>query len=204
MERLPVEERREQIVEAAIAVMSRRGVAAATTRQIAEEAALPLSSIHYCFGGKEALTNAVLERIVELIRAAASEDLEGTGSLGEAIGMMARSFWSLVEADTGLQTMQYELTLGALRGGSPEFARHQYDAYVAIGEGLFEEVTARTGERSAVPFRQLARFLVAGLDGLILQHLTDPDPERSRAEVELLVAATRTLAAGNTRTGGDR
>jgi hypothetical protein len=110
---------------------------------------------------------------------------------------MVDSFWALVEADAGLQTMQYELTLGALRNGSGSgFARRQYEAYVAIAEDLFADVTARSGERCAVPLPDLARFLVAGLDGLILQNLTDPDAERSRSSVGLLVTGARALAAG--------
>lgn len=199
MGRLPVEERRKQIVEAAIAVMSQRGVADTTTRQIARQAGVPLSAIHYCFGGKEALTGAVLERIVEKIDATASHGLSSADTLGEAIAMMTHSFWAFVEADAGLQTMQYELTLGALRSAAgSDFARRQYVAYVAIAESLFEEVTERSGERCAVPLPDLARFLVAGLDGLILQHLTDPDAERSRAGVELLISGARALAEGTT------
>ena len=51
-----------------------------------------------------------------------------------------------------------------------------------------------SGERPALPVRDLARFVVAGLDGLILQHLSDPDVRRSRKQVRHLVRAGVQLA----------
>ncbi len=207
MARLPKQERSAGIVAAAVEVMSREGVQAATTRRIAREAGVPVSSIHYCFGGKDGLTDAVLGRIVEQIHDTASADLDGAGSLSDAIGRMARSFWALVEADAGLQTMQYELTLAALRSRrSAGFARRQYEQYAALAEGLFATAAERAGERSHVPLAELARFLVAGLDGLILQHLADPDLQRSRAGVERIIAATCALADEGERSieGGER
>ncbi|MQS10352.1 helix-turn-helix domain-containing protein, partial [Streptomyces alkaliphilus] len=54
-EHRPIEERRTQLLTAASEVMREQGVAAATTRAIAERAGLPHGSVHYCFGGKTAL-----------------------------------------------------------------------------------------------------------------------------------------------------
>jgi TetR/AcrR family transcriptional regulator, regulator of biofilm formation and stress response len=45
-----------------------------------------------------------------------------------------------------------------------------------------------------VPFGRLARVIVAGLDGLILQYVCDPDESRSRADVEAMVDMVVALA----------
>ena len=47
--RIPADERRQQLVEAAIRVMARDSVAQATTRAIVGEAGMPLGVFHYCF-----------------------------------------------------------------------------------------------------------------------------------------------------------
>ena len=119
-------ERRGQIVEAAIELISREGLAAASTRQIAAEAGVSLSTLHYCFGTKEALIDAVIEAIVAQIGDVAGAAMPTDRGLAAAIDASVRAFWGLVEATPGLQTMRYELTLTALRSGS-QLARAQYD-----------------------------------------------------------------------------
>ncbi|WP_420176061.1 TetR/AcrR family transcriptional regulator [Luteococcus sp. OSA5] len=49
MTRMSLAERRQKLLEAALAVIGRSGVAAATTRAIAAEAGMPLASFHYAF-----------------------------------------------------------------------------------------------------------------------------------------------------------
>jgi AcrR family transcriptional regulator len=190
---LPVEERRAEIVEAAIELISREGLAAASTRQIAAEAGVSLSTLHYCFGTKEALIDAVIEAIVAQIGDVAGAAIPADAGLAAAIDASVRAFWGLVENTPGLQTMQYELTLSALRGNR-DLARAQYEEYVGVAEKVFRRAAKNSGERPAVPVGELARFVVAGLDGLILQHLSDPDVRRSRRQVRHLVRSAVRLA----------
>ena len=49
MPRIAVDARRELLVEAAIRVMARDGVAKATTRSIVAEAGMALAAFHYSF-----------------------------------------------------------------------------------------------------------------------------------------------------------
>jgi hypothetical protein len=46
----------------------------------------------------------------------------------------------------------------------------------------------------AVPLDQLARFVIAGLDGLILQFISNRDPERTQRDLDHLIAAAIALA----------
>ncbi|MFB7756763.1 TetR/AcrR family transcriptional regulator, partial [Streptomyces sp. NPDC056121] len=55
MGRMPSAQRRRQLVEAAIRVMARDGVAKTTTRSVVAEAGVSLSVFHYCFDSKQEL-----------------------------------------------------------------------------------------------------------------------------------------------------
>ena len=107
------------------------------------------------------------------------------------------AFWASVEAEPELQIIQYELTLYALR--SPEaawLARQQYAGYAAVVKQLVCETEARSGEICAVPADEMARYIVGGLDGLILQFISVRDRERARRDLRNLIAAAVALAEG--------
>jgi AcrR family transcriptional regulator len=55
------EDRREQIIDAALRVFARKGVARATNKDIAREAGITPGLIYYYFADKEALLQAVIE-----------------------------------------------------------------------------------------------------------------------------------------------
>lgn len=195
MPNLPVDQRRARIVQAAVRVLAEEGLGRATTRRIAAEAGMPLGALHYCFASKDDLLAAVLEAVVEEISGIATAAVDPARGLDAAIEASALAFWGHVEATPGLQTMQYELTLHALR--SPEsawLAAWQYDRYVDVAAGVYRAAARAAGERPAVPYADIASFAVAGLDGLIIQHLAHRDAARSRAAVARLVRATRALA----------
>jgi len=56
-----VEDRREQIIDAAMKVFSQKGFLRATNKDIAREAGITPGLIYYYFGNKEALLTAILE-----------------------------------------------------------------------------------------------------------------------------------------------
>lgn len=56
-----VEDRREQIIDAAMGVFSRKGFTKATNKDIAQEAGITPGLIYYYFESKEALLKAILE-----------------------------------------------------------------------------------------------------------------------------------------------
>jgi AcrR family transcriptional regulator len=56
------QETRLRILDAAREVLLERGFGGTSTRSVADEAGVPLSLVHYHFGGKQALLVAVLER----------------------------------------------------------------------------------------------------------------------------------------------
>jgi AcrR family transcriptional regulator len=77
------EDTREQILDAARDALAATGYARTTTRAIAERADVPLSLVHYHFGGKRQLLAAVLARENERLLERQRAMFEGPEPLGE-------------------------------------------------------------------------------------------------------------------------
>ena len=91
MPRIAVDERRELLVEAAIRVMVRDGVAKATTRSIVAEAGMALAAFHYSFRSKQEL----LENVIETITAHTLDlAVEVLGARGRRRGQGALRRWT--------------------------------------------------------------------------------------------------------------
>ena len=181
--------RRRQLVASAQVVLMRDGVARTSLRRIAAEAEIPLGTLQYVFPSKELLLRAVIEEVVEEIAALLREDVELGGGLEGAIRHGVSTFWSrLVAEERDLQLMQYELTTYALRtAGQEDLARWQYERYCGVVAAWLQEAADNVGETSAVPLDRLSRVMVAGIDGLILQHVCDPDASRSREDLDAMI-----------------
>lgn len=189
--------RRRQLVASAQVVLMRDGVARTSLRAIAQEAGIALGTLQYVFPSKELLLRAVIEEVVEEIAALLKEDVELGGGLEGAIRHGLSTFWSrLVAEERDLQLMQYELTTYALRtAGQEDLARWQYERYCGVVAAWLQEAADNAGETSAVPFARLGRVMVAGIDGLILQHVCDPDATRSREDLDAMIEMIVGLAA---------
>jgi AcrR family transcriptional regulator len=193
------EVRRGQLVAAARAVLAREGMAGTTLRGVAAEAGVPLGTVHYIFATKEQLLRAVLEDVLEEISVAFRAAASSATDLDAAMRATVLDVWSqLVEADPGMQIMQYELTIWALRTeGMAHVARRQYELYLQVLTDNWNEAAARAGVTLAIPADQLARLFLAGADGLILQYLTLGDPEQTRADLERFVGQMVRYATGS-------
>ena len=183
MPHVPVEERRTQLVQAAIRVISRDGVAAASTRRIAEEAGASQASVHYSFRSKEELFAAVAEHSVDLTRAAIAERPFGAGiGLRPAVAELLRMFREWAVSDPDLQISQYELQLWALH--TPAHSGLAAQCYETYGRELAAvlDLAATPAERG-IDTARLARLVMVTTDGVALQILScgadavpDPDP----------------------------
>jgi AcrR family transcriptional regulator len=190
-------EKRAEILAATIRTLVRHGLAETTTRKIASEAGVNQAMLRYYFGGKDDLLFAVLQEMMRLTGEIARASAPVASTLRATIVESMSAFWASVEAEPELQIIQYELTLYALR--SPEaawLAQQQYAGYAAVVEQLVRETEARSGETCAIPADEMARYIVGGLDGLILQFISDRSVERARRDLRNLIAAAVALAEG--------
>jgi AcrR family transcriptional regulator len=194
-----VDERRTQIIEATVRVLARDGIAGTTTRKIAAEAEVNQATLRYYFGSKDDLLLAVLQEMMNITREIVQTGIATGGELREVIAESIKVFWTHVEEAPELQIMQYELTLYALR--NPEsawLAKQQYAGYSALVETLFQQHFTLADKTCAIPFAELARFVIGGLDGLILQFISDRDIARARRDLDHLIRAVIALAEEHT------
>ncbi|KGN31477.1 hypothetical protein N802_03680 [Knoellia sinensis KCTC 19936] len=191
MPRMPIAERRQQLVEAAIAVMTRDGVRKATTRAIASEAGTSLSVFHYCFDSKQELLESVVTTIVGKTVTLAEESLaQAMPSNGatmdkkerlDVVRLAMHAYWDHVTANPEEHLLTYEVTQFCLR--DPEFAhvaQRQYELYAQAYVMVFENV----GLTSTWPVATVARLLAVTFDGLTLDWLVRRDSESSVAVLD--------------------
>lgn len=172
MARLPSAERRRQLVEAAIRVMTRDGVAKTTTRAVCAEAGVSLSVFHYCFESKQAMIESVVETITEHSVAPVAEGIQPTSDVRAAIRAALYTYWDHVLANPAEHMLTYELTQYALRQPGFEYlARRQYEQYAAANAAMIDQLRARLGFTLTVPDETLVRYLATVIDGLTLNFL---------------------------------
>jgi AcrR family transcriptional regulator len=185
---------RAQIIQGALQALEKTGVLGTTTRKIAAEANVKLATLHYHFESKSALLVAVLELLIEDIAERLREDRAGTDpSLDERIEILIRGTWRSITQSRSRQIVQYELTLYALREGAQWLADQQYEAYLRLYRDQLAS-KSRKPELSPREYSLLARFILAGIDGLILQELVKPSRSRSNQAIEALIFGTKQLS----------
>ncbi|MGW7353247.1 TetR/AcrR family transcriptional regulator [Streptomyces sp. NPDC054784] len=167
-------ERRQRIIDAAIRVVARDGVAGLSHRRVAAEADVPLGSTSYHFASRDDLLVAALGQISDEWLATVERWLEAVdpdAPLGEEI---ARFVADSLSGDRTRARLEYELYLAALH--------HPGLRPIAAGclDALTELLRRRTGDAAR------ARALTVLLDGLMLQLLLTDRPVVP-AEVRALV-----------------
>lgn len=184
--RLPVAERRAQLVEAALAVAAAEGIGAATVRRVAEQAGVALGVVHYCFADKDELFGALAARIVEDLSVAGTAALavDGDGDVGAALRSVVDAMWSWIEATAGEQLLTYEITTHALRSaGLHGVAERQYAASQEAAQRLLTLAAEASGATWNRPVSEVAAEALAFVDGVALRWLVDRDGAAARGRL---------------------
>lgn len=196
MSRIPATERRDALAHAALAVIARDGLAAATTRAIVAEAGMPLASFHYAVPSRDELLRDVVELVVaEEGSAALGPLLARADGIREATVLAMTAYLQLVKSDPGREQAMFELTQYALRTpGLDDLPAEQYSRYHALATELLEVAAAQHGAGWKVPVPDLAHLLVSFTDGLTLAWLADRDDAAAERSIQLAATAIASLA----------
>ncbi|CAN5426805.1 hypothetical protein BH10ACT6_BH10ACT6_09340 [soil metagenome] len=196
MSRIPATERRDALARAALVVISRDGLAAATTRAIVAEAGMPLASFHYAVASRDELLRDVIELVVaEEGVAALAPLLAQAGSIQEAAKLALTGYLEFVRRDPGHEQAMFELTQYALRTpGLDDLPAEQYARYHALAIELLDAATARFHPDWRARMPELARLLVSFTDGLTLAWLADRDDAAAARSIELAATAVASFA----------
>ena len=185
--RMPLAQRRRQLLDAAVTVMSERGVAAASTRAITDAAGVPQGLFHYCFDSRHALLRSLLERESERALAMAASLDPASSSLTDALRRSFEAQLARVSAEPAHFLVLSELTVYARI--DPELAdltRNQRRRDLDLVAILLRQWQ---GERSGLDVDAWARVILAGLDGITEAWLSDRDDQARDQAASLLAEA---------------
>jgi AcrR family transcriptional regulator len=190
-------ERRPQLIKAAIDLMTREGVGAGSTRAIAAELGVAQATVHYTFGTKEDLYRAVMEQLTRDLIAQVERAAHANAGFEETVAALAAALWQTLREQPTTHQLLQELSMLALRTPRLQEAHESHHHEVtAVTTKLVTEAAERAGHRLAQPAETLARFFLAGFDGLSMQHLSLPDEEAELTCLQALVSAVVALAGG--------
>lgn len=178
MSRTPAAIRRTELVEAAIRVSLDEGLEAATVRRIAAEAGVSLGTVHYCFGSKRALLEAVVESIAQPtlevdLSAIAPDDYTGI------IRAAFRAYWVEAGGNRDRQRLIYELATHLVRQEEPgpELAKMMFQRSFATVARFIEQRLLDSVPELPLPSQTLARMIIAVTDGVALAWIADGDDQ---------------------------
>jgi AcrR family transcriptional regulator len=182
---------RKQVLDAAIVVLAKQGVAATSVQDIADAAGLSKGAIHYHFESKEELLERVLDRCCEVVEARVRAVFAEPGLPLERIQRALTEMWR-VRRD-GVREMRVITELHQL-------ARQNRRIKKACGEALqrarrqiidtgLEELVGM-GLKPRVAIEVIPRLLLATLDGLALHQEVDPVSKEQEHEVLQAIEAT--------------
>jgi AcrR family transcriptional regulator len=176
---------REALLDAAITVVSRRGLRYLTYRSVAGEAGVTHGLVAHHFGSRDALLLAALRHSVE--RAIDVTALRTSGASPEDF---VRGFADMVERDPDLHAFQYEVLLESRR--SPEARMHASELYASYRTASREGL-AQLGIEDG----PLADLVFAALDGLVFQQITVGSAAVTEAAVDALRRLLAAIVAGS-------
>jgi AcrR family transcriptional regulator len=193
--RIPARARRAALIDAALRVVAREGIARATTRAIVAEAGMSLASFHYAFDSRDELIDELIRTVVARELQAVVPDLEPGIGLRPLLERGLARYLEHLRADPEHEQAMLELTQYALR--SPErrpLATGQYARYVELATETLTLAAEHTGATWRIPVEQVAQILVAFTDGLTLSWLVDRDDDAAGRLIAVGAGAIAELA----------
>ncbi|MEW2571824.1 TetR/AcrR family transcriptional regulator [Streptomyces sp. NPDC047070] len=186
--------RRELLVAAALRVMKRDGIAAATTRAICAEAGMPHGAFHYCFRSKRELYAALLSTDFNITLDAAWPAVAPPVDPADAVRVLLRAYWSAVEGDPETQLVLSELVNLALR--EPELSElpgWEYRAYLEKVISYLDRFADEARLEFTVEARVLAEMVLSVLDGVVSSWLSHRDSAVALETLDRFAALFATL-----------
>nr|WP_294692247.1 TetR/AcrR family transcriptional regulator [uncultured Friedmanniella sp.] len=177
MNRMNVDQRRGKLVDAAIVVMLRDGVARTTTRSIVSEAGMTTGAFHYCFFSKEELELEVMRVLNAHAYEAVLQQLHADATGTELVERVVVAFVDALVTDAPRRQLSFELTLHALRTeGLSDAAVKHYRASLDNAEAFLDDMARVGGFTWRLPPADLARLCMSVAEGVAFHWVvTDED-----------------------------
>lgn len=175
---LDVDDRRRQLLDAAVQVMVHDGVAALSLRSVAQRAGVAHRVVSYAFGSKAELVTALLQRESELLTRRLWAEPLAPAPLVDAVGAALHTFVDELRLDRVRHERLAELTAMARSSDAlVGAARAEIDAVRGEIERLVEAWAAARKTELTVPTTSLVAIIHAAAEGLAAWWLATGDDE---------------------------
>jgi AcrR family transcriptional regulator len=189
-ERLSHEERREQLVEAALAVALREGVEAVTIRSVAREAGVRPGIIHYVFRDKHEMLAALSQRVAAVASTFLDDALTAGGDITTMMHALADGMWKGIEARSHHQLLTIEIaTLGARDERMRAIVLDQLREQWAASEQYLGAAARLAGVQYSMDIALLARMVSAEIDGIQIAWMVEHDDAAAIASFHAIADA---------------
>src|SRR5260221_3221961 len=183
------EERKQQILDAAIEVFARLGFRAARMDDVAEQAGLSKGALYLYYKSKDAIIAALLQRLFaqEFNHLQALVESESQGLVVEQLLILTRQFASMMQWMGRLMPIAFEFYAIAGRDKAVrQFLKEYFSDYRTLLARLIERGIAQ-GEFREIDAEATAITLVALFEGLGLLFFVDPEATRWADQAETSV-----------------
>lgn len=195
MARLTATQRRAELLRAALRVIERDGVHAATTRAIVAEADMPLASFHYAFHSRDEMIRELISSVVSDEGTAAIATLSSDRDIRTAVRAGLQAYFDLLAGDPGREQAMFELLHYALRTKDlRDLPRAQYEMYWRTAGDVLRVGAETAGVTWRLPVDQVARLLVTFISGITLAWLADRDNGAAAATMDFAADSIAALA----------
>ena len=189
------EERKGQILEAAISVFSRLGFHRARMEDVALESGLAKGTLYLYYRSKDELIGALVERIFRWGRRDLNGALAGEGSASERLVELSRWMSKEVERLSILLPVWFEFYAVAARSETVKpFVKRYFEEYREALTSIVREGTER-GEFREVDAGEVAVTIISLFEGVTLLWAFDPDVlpvgEQMEASMRMLIEGLR-------------
>ncbi len=177
------------IRDAAMRVIARKGMAAATMQEIADEAGVAKGTIYLYFRDRDELVEKTFESAMADLHGRVEAALEKEGTFEEKLRAVLAAQISSFQANR--EFFRLYISLRYPEGNAQQQRRQkrhcqpQYRSRVERIAGVLEEAMKRGEIRKQDPMR-LALFIIEGSNAVIIERVLDEAPPPEEADIELI------------------
>ena len=177
------------IRDAAMRVIARKGMAAATMQEIADEAGIAKGTIYLYFRDRDDLVEKAFESAMNDLHKRVDEALETEGNFEQKFRAVLAAQIGFFQANR--EFFRLYISLRYPEGNAQQQRRQkrhcqpQYKSRVERIAGVLEEAMSRGEIRRVDPMR-LALFIIEGSSAVIIERVLDEAPPTEEADIELI------------------
>ena len=179
----------QSIQEAAMRVIARKGMAAATMQEIAAEAGIAKGTIYLYFRDRDELVERTFDTAMTQLHGRLEAALQSQGSFAARLRAMLAAKIDFFRENREFFRLYMSLRLPE---GTPQQQRRhkricqpQYRARLALLASFLEAAMDR-GEIRRMDPQRLALFLIEGSNAVVIDRVTDEAPPEESSDVEFI------------------